>query len=319
MPTFSNFIRRLVPGIGYAYVGESIDCPVCDSPDHETICRIDRRMKRLDTSLCSHCGLFFTNPMPTDAELNLYYRHQYRLDYQFALFRPRSRHMAKKQAEASHRAEVLAPHIGGRNLRFFDFGCGSGELVRFMGAAGHEAVGLEPGDIYSKHGADALKSDFIGPHARIDHGAWQNVDYGSGAFDVISALHVVEHLRDPLGALRSMHHWLADDGILYLEVSNILGYRLKGFENFHFAHVLGFSRDTLIFAAWRAGFVVAEEKSATSIIFRKRCGSDPAEPPDIDIAATAARSRIEYGRPVKLKAYLSYHLARARYRLLQAR
>jgi 2-polyprenyl-3-methyl-5-hydroxy-6-metoxy-1,4-benzoquinol methylase len=307
-----------MPGIGYAYKGERVDCPVCDSPDHETICRMDRRLKRLDTSLCGHCGLFFTNPMPTDAELDLYYRYQYRLDYQFALFRPRSRHMAKKNAEAVRRAEVLTPHIGDRAVRFLDFGCGSGELVRHMGASGHEAVGLEPGETYSKHGAEALKSDVIGPHARIDHGAWQAVDYGAGAFDVISALHVVEHLRDPLGALRAMHHWLAEDGILYLEVPNLQGYRLKGFENFHFAHVLGFSRDTLIYAASRAGFVVLESKSATSLLLRKRRPEDPAEPPDIDLAATVVRNRAEYGQPMKLKAYLSYHLARARYRLLQA-
>ena len=256
--------------------------------------------------------------MPTDRELDQYYRNQYRLDYQFALFRPSGRHVARKEAEAARRFAALAPHLPEGGARFLDFGCGSGELVRRMGREGHEAVGLEPCETYSAHGSAALRSEMVGPHARIDHGAWQHVDYADGSFDAISALHVIEHLRDPIGALKVMHRWLAPDGVLYLDVPNLQGYELKGIENFHFAHVLGFSRDNLIHAAWRAGFAPLASESATSILFRKRRPDDPEGAPGIDLAGTAARNRAEHGRGTSIGAYLAYHLRRVRYRLLRA-
>lgn len=288
-----------LPFTRYPYRGETVACPVCGAPGAETVARRDRRLKRLDTALCTECGLFFTNPMPTEAELAAYYRDTYRRDYQLAFLRPGSRHVAKKEAEAARRLAVLARHRDMTPpLRVLDFGCGSGELVRHMAGAGHDAHGFEPGVAYAAHAA-GLGS------VEIRTGRWSEMDYPEGGFDVITCLHVLEHLREPVAALGVMAGWLKPDGLLYLEVPDMQGYALKGFEHFHFAHVLGFSGDNLLLAAQRAGLGLAAREAPTSLVLSKA-----APEAVIDLPATVARNRAEYGRGIGPATYLGYHLRR---------
>ncbi|GIX13607.1 MAG: hypothetical protein KatS3mg118_1566 [Paracoccaceae bacterium] len=301
-----------IPLLPYPFRGEPVPCPVCGSEQAEVIARIDRRLKRLTTVLCGHCGLFYSNPMPTQAELDAYYRHMYRRDYQFARSGPGARHVAKKEAEARRRHDALARRFDlSRPRRFLDFGCGSGELVRHFAAQGHAAHGFEPGVAYAAHAAGAGSVE-------IRTGSWAEMDYPEAHFDIITCLHVLEHLRDPVGALAAMARWLAPGGLIWVEVPDMQGYPLKGFERFHFAHVLGFSSDNLVLAGQRAGLGLVERLAPTSILFAR--GAPAAE---IDLAATVARNRAEYGRGISLPAYLGHHarrvLRRARLRLAAGR
>lgn len=73
-----------VPLAAYPYRGERRPCNLCGSASMTMICRYDRRLKRLTTVSCDGCGLFRTDPMPTEQELQRYYASAYRFDYQFA-------------------------------------------------------------------------------------------------------------------------------------------------------------------------------------------------------------------------------------------
>jgi SAM-dependent methyltransferase len=206
-----------IPLTPYSFQGDEVPCPVCGASGAEPMARIDRRLKRLTTVLCGTCGVFYTNPMPTQAELDAYYRDTYRRDYQF---------------------------------------------VRHFAVHGHQAHGFEPGVAYAAHAAGAGSVE-------IRTGTWAGMDYAEGSFDAITCLHVLEHLREPVAALRAMARWLTPDGLLYLEVPDMQGYELKGFEHFHFAHVIGFSSDNLVLAGKNAGLGVVERLKGTSILFSK--------------------------------------------------
>jgi len=284
-----------------------VDCPVCDGKERVVAGRFDRRLKPLRTVVCEGCGLFFTDPMPTEAELARYYADEYRADYQFAGGRPRANHIRKKEREAERRLGEILAHAGPDRRRTLDFGCGSGELVRRLAAEGHAATGLEPGRSFASFAAEQGRR--LGSF-RIDGGTWREADYAPGSFDVITAYHVLEHLREPIPALRRIGEWLADDGRLFLEVPNMQGYPLKCFEHFHFAHVLGFSRDNLLLAAHRAGFTAIEELSATSWVLRKSRPDDLA--PAIDPTGAARKNIADYVRPVPWGAYALHHLKRLR-------
>lgn len=304
--TFSfSFHRNVIPFLKYRYRGERVDCPVCEAADRKTAATFDRRLKPLRTVVCTSCGLFYTDPMPTEAELARYYADEYRADYQFAGLRPRRSHVLKKEREAERRLANILAHCGDTPRRTLDFGCGSGELVHRLARAGHHAVGLEPGRAFSDFAA--TKAEGLGT-CRIDGGTWREADYATGSFDIITAYHVLEHLREPVAALRRIGDWLSADGRLFLEVPDMQGYPLKCFEHFHFAHVLGFSRDNLLLAAHRAGFTLVAELSGTSFVLRKSVPGDPM--PALDLAGTVRRNLHDYVRPVPWGGYARHHLKR---------
>lgn len=256
-----NILQFFLPFTGYPYKGEAVPCPACGDSHSKPLVSLDRRLKRLPTSMCGHCGLLYTNPMPTDAELATYYQDYYRFDYQAATTEPKERHLRKRRAEAARRAAQLEGLLkpGARTL---DFGCGSGEFVGAMLEKGHEAHGFEPGDTYGSY-ARSLYGE------RITVSGWQDVTFDT-PFDLVTCFHVVEHLRDPVAALRQMAEWTVPGGLVYVEVPD-LGSNdpNKGFGALHFAHLTGFNQHNLVVAAARAGLKPERILEPTGIIFRR--------------------------------------------------
>jgi SAM-dependent methyltransferase len=267
LSTAVNFI----PFVPYDYAGESVACDLCGDLGRLTVCRHDRRLKPLMSVACTTCGLVRTDPMPSDAELASYYAHGYRFDYQFSGKTPPKFHRVRAAREAMQRLAWLAPVMkpGGSLL---DFGSGSGEFLAAAQAAGQRVLGLEPGRDYAAHARSSHHVDVI------DAG-WQEVDLPGGAFDLISAHHVLEHLRQPVEALCKLATWLKPDGVLYVSVPNVLAGNRATFERLHFAHVHNFTPQTLLWAGLIAGLEPDPRLTpeSTTIAFRKRAGG-PVRP-----------------------------------------
>ena len=297
--------RNILPVIPYRFKGETVPCPVCNATHGTVVSRMDRRLKPLTTVICEQCGVFYSNPMPTKAELSNYYAKEYRKDYQLALFRPSKKHIQKKKQEAGTRYGIVRTELAQDKLTVLDFGCGSGELVQEFAAHGHDAHGFEPGATYATF---AMSMKAGAPAIEIQNADYESAAFSEKQFDAITMLHVLEHIRHPIEALKKAHAWLKDDGILYVVVPDMQGYDFKGFERFHFAHVLGFSRDNLIVALRAAGFRVRREIAGTSIIAEKALGREC--PASIDLKATVDLNRAEYGQSITLFAYLKHHVYR---------
>lgn len=293
-----SIARYMLPMTRYPYSGSVVPCPVCDEPSFTPIAGIDRRLKRLPTVMCDHCGLLYTNPMPTEAELGTYYEKYYRFDYQLAASGPKQKHIAKRRREATARAGQLDGLLpsGGRTL---DFGCGSGEFVALMLEKGFDAHGFEPGETYATHAIARLGE-------RIWLGRWQDAGYGPD-FDLVTCFHVLEHLSTPIPALRRMAEWLRPGGRLYLEVPDMAtGLSHKGFGGLHFAHVVGFNHHNLSLAAALVGFRRAKVISPTGIIFERGEVADREELATAGLAAT----RRHFVDNAPAAAYLTYQLSK---------
>jgi SAM-dependent methyltransferase len=112
--------------------------------------------------------------------------------------------------ELSHRAEdailVRLLHRGSGRPKVFDFGMSTGEWLLLAQAYGAEAWGtdIDPrsADVCRRHGMRFVTLE----------------DAPEDTFDFINADQVVEHLADPLGAVRSLASKLARGGILKLTV-----------------------------------------------------------------------------------------------------
>lgn len=262
-----ELIQFLVPFTKYPYRGEEVACPICGSKQYRSIATLDRRFKRLTTVGCEHCGFLYTNPLPTDQELQHYYTHLYRLDYQGASRAPKEIHLRKRVREAEVRINFLK-HFLKPASRTLDFGCGSGELVSGLAALGHDARGFEPGESYGNYARTKLGE-------RIQVAGWQQVQYDDG-FDLVTCCHVLEHLRNPLDALDQMSKWARPNGLIYIEVPDMEELvKQKGFRAFHFAHLMGFNRYTLLLAGAKAGLKPKAIVSPTGIIFEHRLPTDP--------------------------------------------
>ncbi len=265
-------IRNQIPLTAYSYKGEAVSCNLCGSGHALTICRTDRRLKQLRTVCCEQCGLVRTDPMPTEAELEEYYAGEYRLDYQFALKgAPPRFHQTRSQREAEARFALLRPILS-HGARLLDFGSGSGEFLGLAARAGLRVQGLEPGESFAAYSRKAHG-------VAVETGTWQQAEYAPGAFDVITANHVLEHLREPVSAMRQLASWLADEGVIHISVPNVMGERARSFHHFHFAHVHSFSPQTLLWAGMMAGLEPDPRfrQDGTTIVFRK-CKAGAAAP-----------------------------------------
>lgn len=295
-----SIAKYMLPMTRYPYTGSVVACPVCEEASFTPVAGIDRRLKRLPTVMCDHCGLVYTNPMPSEAELDTYYEKYYRFDYQLAATAPKQKHIVKRQREAQARAVQLEGLIG-QGARTLDFGAGSGEFVALMLEKGFDAHGFEPGETYATHAIERL-----GNRIRLTN--WQQARYGA-EFDLVTCFHVLEHLATPIPALRRMADWLKPEGRLYIEVPDMIGdLAHKGFGGLHFAHVLGFNHDSLALAAAKVGFRRAKVVSPTGIIFER--GEVTRQEQEALAASGLRATRAHYVDRAPTSSYLTYQLGK---------
>jgi SAM-dependent methyltransferase len=132
--------------------------------------------------------------------------------------------------------------------RWLDYGCGTGGLVSFLQGRGIQACGFEQGwwePRLRERGVPTIAENEFGENA--------------GRFDVVTAIEVIEHTIDPVGALRQMRALLKPGGLLFMTTGNaepfserLASWRYMTPE----VHISFFEPATLALALERAGFGV---------------------------------------------------------------
>jgi SAM-dependent methyltransferase len=121
------------------------------------------------------------------------------------------------------RAERRVRHVprveGGRLL---DVGCGNGTFLLQMRPQGWQVAGVDadPGAVASARGAGL----------EVAQGDVCDAPLPPGSFDLVTLSHVLEHLPDPVRALRACRRLLRPGGTLWVETPNLdcLGHRRLG-------------------------------------------------------------------------------------------
>ncbi|MFZ4517538.1 MAG: class I SAM-dependent methyltransferase [Microthrixaceae bacterium] len=229
-------------------------CPICGGTalaeadvlrDHDTA-------EPFRALRCEDCWTTFLADPPVDAELGLYYEPHGEMSDPGALFaRLRSLKIAR---EIRPVARLLPP-----GARVLDYGCGDGSMAAAFVAAGFSAVAADTYDPSDWH-RDGI------PYARSVPGTpFGDLLDAHGPFDAAVFRHVLEHLPDPVGVLRSLH----DRGtrVVGLVVPNALApsARLLGERWFYWdppRHLYGFSPQSVNAMAAASGFRVADLRVA---------------------------------------------------------
>ncbi len=146
----------------------------------------------------------------------------------------------------------LAAHPAGNRARVLDVGCGGGALIDDLAQAGYpEPLGVDPfvdGDIWHPSGARVLK----GTIADV-----------SGTFDLIILNHVLEHVPDQVGTLRSARRLLAAGGHCLIRTPTTSSFAWRHYRQ-HWAqldaprHLFIHSLDSLERVATEAGLTIVE-------------------------------------------------------------
>lgn len=227
-------------------------CPACQSRHAEVVSTRDGKTgEPLLVVACLGCGLGRIDPFPTPESLAHWYKTRYRQDYK-ASVRPKLTHVLRAARLAQERWRWASAQPGrGTPRRTLDVGASGGEFVYLMQTLGADARGIEPHQGYSAYARGDLGLQVVSGTLQEHLPSLQ-----PGACDLVSMFHVLEHLLDPVQALRDLSGLLAPGGHLMIEVPDAS--RLSSPNNMFFrAHTLYFTPHALTAVAQAAGLRVA--------------------------------------------------------------
>jgi SAM-dependent methyltransferase len=97
--------------------------------------------------------------------------------------------------------------------RLLEVGAAAGFFLDEARSRGYEGVGIEPNAAMAAYAREQLDLD-------VRTGRLGEVELTRRSFDAACAFHVIEHLADPLGAVREMSEHLRPGGHIMIEVPN---------------------------------------------------------------------------------------------------
>lgn len=238
-------------------------CKICKSQELQVLASLGRHFQDLTTTICTGCGLVHSYPIPTEEELNAYYKKQYRSNYKLA-FTPQRKHIIRYSRNAMMRLKRLKQFTN-TNVSLLDIGSGSGEFLYAAQLAGFNVRGIEPHEGYS----DYTRKTFDVP---VITSPFQYADVAEESVDIITLHHVLEHLQHPLTALIHLSRWIKYGGIIMIDVPDIEHTLHSPINRFHYAHIYNFNHETLKAFLTKAGFELINhpDNSSGTILSAKR-------------------------------------------------
>jgi SAM-dependent methyltransferase len=218
----------------------------CDLHSLGTFEDLSGRVGETSVLQCRRCGLGIS--MPPIADVGFLYAGRGTQD--FRQDGSRLGHAIKTVA-FRRQAKTLLAQLPRRPGRTLDFGCGSGQFTRALGdllgpatVTGSDFEAAPPADLTDR---PYLAAAELGPH--------------EGSFDLVLAMHVLEHDDDAAGLLHRIASMARQGGTVVIEVPNVECFWVTRFGKawdawylpFHRSH---FSRAALRALAEREGFEI---------------------------------------------------------------
>ena len=150
----------------------------------------------------------------------------------------------------------------GRNLRLLDIGCGAGNMIHHLSRYGQvQGVEIDPRPVAvaQQRGYNVEQGD-----------ACQGLRFEDGAFDVVTALDVIEHNEDDLAILREAYRVLKPGGYVIITVPALMW--LWSHNDDINAHVRRYTVKELRHKLQQAGFRVRRMTYNNFLVFPMAAG-----------------------------------------------
>lgn len=196
------------------------DCLICNSTEKKPFYRVFNRFNQkesFDLVKCPNCNFVYLSPRPTADSIEAYYEVE---EYQ------------PHQIDARNASDVLYQWVRIWNNRYkrkiiekykktgsiLDYGCGTGEFLLEMNVSGWKTYGYEPltkaANIAGNQGLYIIKS-------------LQNY---KGEADIVTLWHVLEHIHDARGIIKTLQQIMTPEAYLIIAVPNYQSFDAKIFK-----------------------------------------------------------------------------------------
>lgn len=252
-------------------------CPVCGSTAREFLFEASDKEYNLPGIFpvvrCSTCTVSYLSIFPGTEQIGSYYPSDYtaynfKFDLKAKIFSKLIQIVSGSSNDTYFGIPVYKPIQEGQ--RMLDIGSGSGIILKLYQEKGWEVTGLDFNEdvveALRKKGLNCVRGDASSP------------PFEEGTFDVIVASQVLEHLYEPVNALKNWISLLSNGGRLFLGLPNFDSISRILFNKWQFGalsiprHLVHFNTRSLYNSLRAAGFSKFEVKTVPHpSFFRSLC------------------------------------------------
>ncbi|MDC0204247.1 class I SAM-dependent methyltransferase [Flavobacteriales bacterium] len=234
-------------------------CPACkgkkfvkklDCKDHST------SKEQFTIVSCETCSFIFTNPRPSDKDLEKYYISDMYIS-----------HTNQKSGVFNWLYQTIRKHAINRKVRLLkkittkkthlDIGCGTGDFLNACKKEGFVTKGIEPSELARNQAINNFQLDVS-----------ENTDlsqFRSASFESISMWHVLEHVSNINDTIAQFSRVLKKGGIVIVAVPNCNAWDATYYKEFWAAwdvpiHLWHFSKKTIEHLFKNHGFTLVKTK-----------------------------------------------------------
>ena len=244
---------------------EDRPCPLGCLPDDAVVMtglhdRLHKLPGQFRVVRCRHCGLMRTNPRPTPETIGYYYPDDYGPYHSTGTSCPPAhgqqtlvRKIVRRFFDERH-TQIPSMPVG----RVLEVGCASGNFLQELRRQGWEAHGIE------FNAEAALRANAAG--FPVHTGQLEQAPPPSQPFDLVVGWMVLEHLHEPVNALRKLHEWTRPGASLALSVPDCGTWEMKAFRRHWYSwhipnHLYHFNRETLAKVLSAAGWSLVDVRN----------------------------------------------------------
>lgn len=193
---------------------EHISCCLCGSEKYQLWMDLTDRFSGEAFQLvkCNQCGLIYSETRPSSAELPDHYPEDYE-----AYQRSTSEISAWQHWHADRMREMQVDYVEkfvSKPGKLLDIGCATGEFLSKARQRGWNVTGLELIERTASIARQRYGLDVV-------TGTLENLKIPDNSLDAITLWDVLEHLQDPIDALRRCHRMLKQGGMIYFSIPNL--------------------------------------------------------------------------------------------------